>query len=90
MKRQWGFSYILTKKGINRASSDVGFMFNAYNLKRIVNIIGIDKFREYLKIFALLFFDIFYVFCPKISFFKPSFYGVRIVEDKFRHMLKPF
>jgi len=27
IKRQWGFSYILTKKGMERASSDVGFMF---------------------------------------------------------------
>ncbi|MDO9579990.1 MAG: transposase, partial [Bacteroidales bacterium] len=29
IKRQWGFSYILTKKGISRASADVGFMFIA-------------------------------------------------------------
>jgi transposase len=32
VKRQWGFSYILTKKGIKRASADVGFMFIAYNI----------------------------------------------------------
>jgi len=30
IKRQWGFGYILTKKGISRASSDVGFMFIAF------------------------------------------------------------
>ena len=40
IKRQWGFSYILTKKGIRRASSDVGFMFIAYNLRRIISILG--------------------------------------------------
>ena len=39
IKRQWGFSYILTKKGTSRASSDVGFMFIAYNLRRIGNIL---------------------------------------------------
>jgi len=48
LKRQWGFSYILTKKGLDRASADVGFMFTAYNLRRLINIIGFESFREYL------------------------------------------
>jgi transposase len=50
IKRQWGFSYILTKKGIERASADVGFMFIAYNLRRIGNILTKDVLREYLRI----------------------------------------
>ncbi len=49
IKRQWGFDYILTKKGMARASADVGFMFIAYNLRRIINIIGQENFKEYLK-----------------------------------------
>jgi len=49
IKRQWGFSYILTKKYLHRASADVGFMMTAYNLRRIINIIGKVRFREYLK-----------------------------------------
>jgi transposase len=55
IKRQWGFSYILTKKGMNRASSDVGFMFIAYNLRRIVNILTMDVLKEYLRILYTLF-----------------------------------
>jgi transposase len=55
IKRQWGFSYILTKKGISRASSDVGFMFIAYNLRRIGNILTMDVLKEYLKVLASLF-----------------------------------
>src|SRR5665647_3020612 len=55
IKRQWGFSYILTKKGISRASSDVGFMFIAYNLRRIGNLLTIDRLREYLRILLSLF-----------------------------------
>lgn len=56
IKRQWGFSYILTKKGKQRASADVGFMFIAYNLRRIINILGQNGLREYLRglIFAFL------------------------------------
>lgn len=52
LKRQWGFSYILTKKGMERASSDVGFMFIAYNLRRIGNILTRDQLKEYLRILS--------------------------------------
>jgi transposase len=55
LKRQWGFSYILTKKGIERASSDVGLMFIAYNLRRIGNILTRDRLREYLRILVSVF-----------------------------------
>jgi len=55
IKRQWGFSYVLTKRGINRAGSDVGFMFIAYNLRRIISRLGKDQLMEYLKILISLF-----------------------------------
>ena len=55
IKRQWGFSYVLTKRGINRAGSDVGFMFIAYNLRRIISILGKDQLMEYLRILVSLF-----------------------------------
>jgi hypothetical protein len=54
IKRQWGFSYILTKRGLNRAGSDVGFMFIAYNLRRIISILGKDRLMEYLRILVSL------------------------------------
>jgi hypothetical protein len=43
MKRGWGFDHIITKRTMKRASADVGFIFIAYNLKRIMNIIGIKQ-----------------------------------------------
>lgn len=49
MKRQWIFHYIITKKGIDRASSDVGLIFTAYNLRRIINLIGPEKLQVYLN-----------------------------------------
>jgi transposase len=55
IKRQWGFSYILTKKGIGRASSDVGLMFIAYNLRRIGNILTSEVLKEYLRILVSAF-----------------------------------
>lgn len=49
IKRQWGFSYIMTKKNRERAKADVGFIFTAYNLRRIINIIGQNSLQKYLK-----------------------------------------
>jgi len=49
IKRQWGFSYIMTKNSSKRASADVGLMMTAYNLRRIINILGIERLRELLQ-----------------------------------------
>lgn len=67
IKRQWGFSYILTKCGMYRASSDVGFMFLAYNLRRIISILGKDRLMEYLRILVPLFLTVSAFFRRKIS-----------------------
>ena len=56
IKRQWGFDHILTKKGIKRASADVGLMFIAYNTRRLINILGKNKLRKFFQELALLFF----------------------------------
>jgi len=50
-----GFSYIITKKHIHRASADVGFIMTAYNLRRIITIIGMEQLKEYFRSIALLF-----------------------------------
>jgi transposase len=49
IKRQWGFDYVLTKKGMQRASADVGLVFIAYNLRRIINILGFKALMAYFK-----------------------------------------
>ncbi len=49
IKRQWGFYYVITKKGLKRAAADVGFMFIAYNLRRLMNIIDKTMFTKFLQ-----------------------------------------
>jgi hypothetical protein len=85
IKRQWGFSYILTKQGKARASADVGFMFIAYNLRRIMNIMGIDAFRNYLKTLAFLFSHLITLVKAKISHFKLSFFSKNYLLYYFYH-----
>lgn len=58
IKRQWGFYYVTTKKGIRRASADVGLMFTAYNLRRLMNIIDKNVFKMFLEQLARIYFGI--------------------------------
>ena len=77
IKRQWGFYYIMTKKGKKRASADVGFIFTAYNLRRVINIIDKNVLKKFLRELCLLIFRIKLVanaFCFKIM--NPDFFCV--------------
>jgi len=74
IKRQWGFSYILTKQGKARASADVGLMFTAYNLRRIINILGQEAFKKYLMMLVLLFLQIFGVTWSKYLKYKQDIF----------------
>jgi len=49
IKQQWGFDHIMTKKGMNRASTDFGFIATVYNLKTIINTIGVKELIRLLK-----------------------------------------
>src|SRR5215216_5610287 len=55
IKRQWGFYFVSTKKGIKHASADVGLMFTALNLRRLMNIIDKNLFKKFLRELASLF-----------------------------------
>ncbi|QMU29502.1 IS1182 family transposase [Adhaeribacter radiodurans] len=54
LKRQWGYSYVLSKKGIARASADVGLMLVAYNLRRLLHILGMQAVMAYIQARAAL------------------------------------
>jgi len=58
IKRQWGFSYIMTKRYKQRAEADVGLIFTAYNLRRIFNILGAQALQEYLRALLVLFLEL--------------------------------
>ncbi|MDO9341099.1 MAG: IS1182 family transposase [Bacteroidales bacterium] len=87
MKRQWGFSYILTKKGISRASADVGFMFIAYNFRRIVNILTRDQLIEYLRILISLFLSKTHHSRLKNNHLRTTFFRLSVWDIKFLHSL---
>ena len=55
VKRQRGFYFITTKRSMKRASDDVGLMFVAFNVRRLMNIIDKKAFKKFLQ--ELAFFD---------------------------------
>ena len=77
IKRQWGFSYILTKKGKDRAESEMGLIFTAYNLRRIFNILGKELFRKYIEALCIQLYHILIkretVFCSFSKSYKYSY-----------------
>jgi transposase len=72
IKRQWGFSYIMTKRGKQNASADVGLMFTAYNLRRIFNILDKNVLTRYLEWFVFIFYGIFHQIRLHLVSFKAS------------------
>jgi transposase len=84
IKRQWGFSYILTKKYIQRASADVGLMFTCYNLRRLINILGKDVLKEYLQNINHLLINI----LAKYRFLLCNLSYLKITHPKSSHFLK--
>lgn len=54
IKRGWGLSYFLTK-GLVSVKTEASLAFLAYNMKRVMNILGIKKMIERLKALKRLF-----------------------------------
>jgi transposase len=91
IKRQWGFDHIMTKKGIKRASADFGLIALAYNLKRMINIMGIKEVLEELRRLVLslfkLFLDLFLTVSNQISYFKRNF-NTLVNKPKNYHLIQ--
>jgi hypothetical protein len=93
IKRQWGFDHIMTKKGIKRASADFGLIALAYNLKRMINIMGIKEVLEELRGLVLslfkLFLDLFLTVSNQISYFKRNF-NTLVNKPKNYHLIQKY
>lgn len=88
IKRQWGFSYISTKKYKIRASADVGLMFVAYNIRRIMNIIGENELRKYLAKAAFSFSDQIPKLRLNLKIYKAIIFMQENIKRLFNHPLK--
>ena len=74
IKRQWGFDHIITKKGIEEASSEFGMIALAYNLKRIFNLMA-EKNNPFKALISCFSADLFTIpaFLKLLEVQKPDF-----------------
>lgn len=49
VKRQWGFGYFLTR-GLRSVKTEASLMFLAYNVRRVINILGVQGMQERLML----------------------------------------
>jgi hypothetical protein len=69
MKRQWGFDHVLTKKGLERAAGDIGLMFVAYNLRRLLKLLPKDAFGMDVRIIGSKILALFQGIRPSVGVF---------------------
>jgi len=48
IKRSWGAGYYLTRT-IENVSTETALIYLAYNFRRVINILGVEKMVEMLK-----------------------------------------
>ncbi len=55
IKRQWGYDHILLK-GLRKNDGEFGLIYLVYNLRRIINILGVARVKKWIKkkIFLIL------------------------------------
>jgi len=53
IKRQWGFDHFIVK-GLDKVETELGMMFTAYNLRRLITILGAKELiKRLLRIFSI-------------------------------------
>jgi hypothetical protein len=54
VKRQWGYDHVIMK-GLQKTDSEISLIFLCYNLKRVMNIMGINGILKAIKAFSQCF-----------------------------------
>jgi len=57
IKRQWGYDHMLLK-GLRKNDGEFGLIFLVYNLRRIINILGVDGVKKWTKKVIFLILDL--------------------------------
>ncbi len=55
IKRQWGYDHILLK-GLRKNDGEFGLIYLVYNFRRIINILGVDGAKKWLRKLILMIF----------------------------------
>jgi len=70
----------MTKRFKKRAEADMGLIFTSYNLRRLINILGIKALGEYMKALAVIFYSFFSAIRLNIRHFKRGYFFGRFLS----------
>jgi hypothetical protein len=70
VKRQWGYDHVVLK-GIDKVEAESNLIFLCYNLKRVINILGINILIKRLREISLFFAN----------------YGLKLIEMRISNFL---
>jgi len=69
IKRQWGYNHT-NQRGLAKVNGEMALIMTVYNIKRAINIIGMEKLLEKLKIW-------------KPNYSKAMFFFIRVILRRF-------
>ncbi len=72
IKRKWGFSYT-DLRGLQKVNGEIALIMTVYNLKRVINILGIETLLKKLKTWKPKY--------PRLSFFAKNSLIIRLYTN---------
>ena len=73
VKRQWGYDHVMMK-GLEKTDSEISLVFLCYNIKRVMNIMGINGILRAIKAFSQSFSPCLSCFIHIFTFYTPSYF----------------
>jgi hypothetical protein len=81
VNRQWGYNHVMMK-GLKKTDSEISLIFLCYNIKRVMNILGINGILEAIKAFPECFNSFLSCFSHIYSSYTSSFLQLNPISQK--------
>jgi len=81
VKRQWGYDHVMMK-GLEKTDSEISLVFLCYNIKRVMNIMGINDILRAIKAFSQCFSPFLSCFIHIFTFYTPYYFQLNPILQK--------
>jgi transposase len=81
VKRQWGYDHVMMK-GIEKTDSEISLVFLCYNMKRVMNIMGIKGILKAIKAFSQCFNPFLSCFLHIFTFYTRDYFQFNPILQK--------
>jgi transposase len=87
IKRQWGYDHVMMK-GLQKTDSEISLVFLCYNIKRVINIMGINGILKAIKAFSQCFSLFLSCFLHIFSSYKSDYFKLNPISQKSALMIQ--